>query len=66
MSLVQCMLKNGGMTILANEKNELSPTRVVIGWRISLDYRKLNKATKKDHFPLLFLDQMLDRVAGVA
>lgn len=46
-------------------KMNLSPTRVVIGWRISLDNRMLNKATKKDHFPLPLIDQMLDRVAGV-
>jgi len=31
-----------------------------------MDYRKLNKVTRKDHFPLPFLDQMLDRLAGRA
>ncbi|KAJ9553663.1 hypothetical protein OSB04_017708 [Centaurea solstitialis] len=45
-------------------KNELIPTRVVSGWRICMDYRRLNKATQKDHFPLPFVNQMLDRLAG--
>ncbi|KAL4281173.1 hypothetical protein GQ457_03G014310 [Hibiscus cannabinus] len=47
-----------------NEKNELISTRTVTGWKVCMDYRKLNKATKKDHFPLPFIDQMLDRLAG--
>ena len=63
-SLVQCVPKKGGITVVANEKNELIPTRAVTGWRICMDYRKLNKATRKDHFPLPFIDQMLDRLAG--
>ena len=46
------------------ENNTLLPSITVTGWRICIDYRKLNKATRKDHFPLLFLDQMLDRLAG--
>ena len=29
-----------------------------------IDYRKLNIATRKDHFALPFIDQMLDRLAG--
>ncbi|GJR84091.1 reverse transcriptase domain-containing protein [Tanacetum coccineum] len=53
--------KKRGMTIVANEENELIPTRLVIGWRVCIDYRKLNEATRKDHFPLLFMDQMLER-----
>nr|GFB97979.1 hypothetical protein [Tanacetum cinerariifolium] len=38
--------------------------RLVTGWRVCIDYRKLNDATKKDHFPPPFMDQMLERLAG--
>ncbi|KAJ9556024.1 hypothetical protein OSB04_010638 [Centaurea solstitialis] len=63
-SPVQCVPKKGGVTVITNDKNELIPTRTVTGWRICMDYRRLNKATQKDHFPLPFIDQMLDRLAG--
>ncbi|GKB03629.1 reverse transcriptase domain-containing protein [Tanacetum coccineum] len=52
------------MTVVTNDENELVPTRLVTGWRVCIDYRKLNEATRKDHFPLLFMDQMLERLAG--
>nr|GEW65094.1 reverse transcriptase domain-containing protein [Tanacetum cinerariifolium] len=55
--------KKGGMTIVANENNELIPTRLVTSWRVSIDYRKLNDPTRKDHFSLPFMDQMLERLA---
>ncbi|GJR24330.1 reverse transcriptase domain-containing protein [Tanacetum coccineum] len=45
-------------------ENELVPKRFSTGWRVCIDYRKLNKATCKDHFPLPFMDQMLERLAG--
>nr|GEV88000.1 hypothetical protein [Tanacetum cinerariifolium] len=32
-------------------------------WRVCIDYRKLNEATRKEHFPLPFMDQMLERLA---
>nr|GEW00831.1 reverse transcriptase domain-containing protein [Tanacetum cinerariifolium] len=63
-SPVHCAPKKGGFTIVENEENELIPTRLVTRWRVCIDYRKLNEATHKDHFPLLFMDQMLERLAG--
>ena len=63
-SPVQVVPKKGGTTVIRTENNILLPSRTVTGWRICIDYRKLNKATRKDHFPLPFLDQMLDRLAS--
>ncbi|GJR79148.1 reverse transcriptase domain-containing protein [Tanacetum coccineum] len=56
--------KEGGITVVTNENDELVPTRTITGWRVCIDYRKLNEATAKDHFPLPFMDQMLERLAG--
>ncbi|XP_070007948.1 uncharacterized protein [Nicotiana sylvestris] len=63
-SPVQCVSKKGGMTFVQNENNELILTRTVSGWWICMDYRKLNTATRKDHFPLPFIDQIRDRLSG--
>ncbi|GKE42889.1 reverse transcriptase domain-containing protein, partial [Tanacetum coccineum] len=60
-SPVHCVPKKGGMTVVKNEENKLVPTRLVTGWRVCIDYRKLNEATCKDHFLLPFMDQMLER-----
>ncbi|GKC67227.1 reverse transcriptase domain-containing protein [Tanacetum coccineum] len=60
-SPVHYVPKKGGFTVV---ENELIPTRLVTGWRAYIDYRKLNEATHKDHFPLPFMDQMLERLAG--
>ena len=38
--------------MVPNEKNELVPMRPVTGWRVCMDYRKLNSWTEKDHFPM--------------
>jgi hypothetical protein len=65
-SPVHCVPKKGGLTVVKNEDNELIPQRTMTGWRMCIDYRKLNKATKKDHFPQLFIDEMLERLANHA
>jgi hypothetical protein len=62
-SPVQVVLKKGEMTIVHNEKNELIPQQTVNGWRMCIDCQKLNKATRKDHFSLPFIDEMLERLA---
>nr|GEY18110.1 reverse transcriptase domain-containing protein [Tanacetum cinerariifolium] len=63
-SPIHCVPKKGGFTVVENEENELIPTCLVIGWRVCIDYQKLNIATRKDHFPLPFMDQMPERLAG--
>ena len=63
-SPTQVVPKKSGVTMVANENYELIPTRVSSGWRVCIDYRKLNAGTRKDHFPIPFVDQMLERVAG--
>ncbi|GJZ30653.1 reverse transcriptase domain-containing protein [Tanacetum coccineum] len=64
-SPVHCVPKKGGMTVVEKEDNELIPTRLFTGWRVCIDYRKLNDATRKDHFPLPFMDQMLELKEGI-
>ena len=63
-SPVQVVPKKGGTIVIINEKNELLLTRTITRWRICIDYRRLNKVTRNDHFPLPFIDQMLDRLTG--
>jgi hypothetical protein len=58
-SLVHCVPKKGGITVVPNENNELIPQRVVVGYRMCIDFRKVNKVTKKDHYPLCFKKRSL-------
>ena len=58
------MPKKCGVTIVCNEKGEKVPTRLATGWKVCIDYRRLNELTRKDHFPLPFIDQLLERVSG--
>ncbi|GJY89078.1 reverse transcriptase domain-containing protein [Tanacetum coccineum] len=62
-SPVHCVPKKGGFTVIENDESELILTRLVTGRRVYIDYQKLNEATRKDHFPLPFMDQMLKRLA---
>ncbi|RDY10528.1 hypothetical protein CR513_04937, partial [Mucuna pruriens] len=63
-SPVQVVPKKSGMTVMKNQQDELVPTRIQNSWRVCIDYRRLNQATRKDHFPLPFIDQMLEKIAG--
>src|SRR5262249_15843833 len=65
-SSVHVVPKKGGMTVVLNVKNELIPTRTITGWRVCIDYRRLNDASRKDHFPLSFMDQLLEKISGHA
>ena len=62
-SHVHCVPKKGGITVVPNDKDKLIPRRIDIGYRLVIDFLKLNKATKKDHYPLPFIDQMLERLS---
>ena len=62
-SPVHCVPKKGGITVVPNDKDELIPQRIITDYRMVIDFHKLNKATKKDHYPLPFIDQMLERLS---
>ena len=62
-SPMHCVPKKGGITVVPNENDALIPQRVVVGYGMCIDYRKVNKVTKKDHYPLAFIDQMLEKLS---
>nr|GFB54494.1 putative reverse transcriptase domain-containing protein [Tanacetum cinerariifolium] len=63
-SPIHVVPKKEGITVILNDNNEPIPSHTVTGWRVCIDYRKLNDVTRKDHFPLPFIDQMLKRLSG--
>jgi hypothetical protein len=62
-SPIHVVPKRAGLTEVKNKDDELVPTRVQSGWRVCIDYHKLNATTRNDHFPLPFKDQMVERLA---
>ena len=63
-SPTQVVPMKSGVTVITNEKNEFIPTRTLTSWRKCINYSKLNSITRNDHFPLPFMDQILERVTG--
>ncbi|XP_057982188.1 uncharacterized protein LOC131167396 [Malania oleifera] len=63
-SPTQVVPKKSGVTVIVDENDESIPTCIQMGCRVCIDYIKLNSYTRKDHFSLSFLDQILERVAG--
>ena len=63
-SPTQVVPKKSGVTTMCNEKGEEVPTCLTTGWRVCIDYRRLNEVTRKDHFLLPFMDHLLERISG--
>ncbi|RVW80074.1 Retrovirus-related Pol polyprotein from transposon 17.6 [Vitis vinifera] len=63
-SPTQVVQKKSGITVVKGENGDEVSTCLTTGWRVCIDYRKLNTVTRNDHFPLPFMDQVLERVSG--
>ena len=61
-SPVQVVPKKAGLMVETNHESGLVPVRKPAKWRQCIDYRKLNAVTKKDYYPLSFIDQMIERL----
>ncbi|RDY03091.1 Retrovirus-related Pol polyprotein, partial [Mucuna pruriens] len=55
-SPMQVVPKKSWMTVMKNQHDELN------NWLVCIDYRKVNQTTRKDHFPLPFIDQVLEKL----
>lgn len=62
-SPVHVVPKKAGIIIVKNDKGESVAKHTETGWRMCIDYMKINKATRNDHFPISFIDQMLEHLA---
>ena len=63
-SPVHVVPKKAGVMVMMNKKGEEIQTCLPTKWRVYIDYRKVSSAMKKDHFPLPFIDQIVDRLIG--
>ena len=63
-SPVHMVPKKSWITIERSQEGVKSATRLTTGWRVCIDYRKLNLVTKKDHYPIPFMDQILEKLVG--
>ncbi|RDY02056.1 Retrovirus-related Pol polyprotein, partial [Mucuna pruriens] len=63
-SPVQVVPKKSGMMVIKIRQDEMVPAKIQNSWRVCIDYRKLNQATRKEHFLLSFVDQVLEKLAG--
>ncbi|RDX63839.1 Retrovirus-related Pol polyprotein, partial [Mucuna pruriens] len=61
---VQVVPKKSRMTVMKNQHDELVPMQIQNSWRVCIDCRRLNQATRKDHFPFPFIDQVLEKLVG--
>jgi hypothetical protein len=46
-SLVHCVPKKGGIIFVPNENNELIPKRVVVGYRMCINFKRSTKLLRK-------------------
>ena len=51
------------LTVVKNKDDELVPTHIQSGWRVCIDYHKLNATIRKNHFPLPLINQMVECLA---
>ena len=63
-SPTQVVPKKSRVTTVHEKKGEEMPTRLTTGLRVCIYYRRLNEVTRKDHFPLPLMDQLLEKISG--